>query len=507
MPKLSKDLLSEASIKKMTFKTAWQRHQDRNKEVGRPVHPIPDVGQVEVFDRDCRGLALRISSTGSKSYVFSCRFNKQRRRITIGSIHSLTLAEAREEVQALRRDIAKGIDPRDAVKKAAKAADRLNVSTVAGEFLERHAKQNRSWKDTEGILRLYVKPAWGQKSIADVTKEDVSKLLNRIQSGSSVYRRNRALACIRKMFNWAVANYDEMTTSPVVKGMAAKGEEARDRYLTPDEIRLVWRAADRIGYPFGPLFQFLLVTGQRRGEVLNLRRGKNLDLEVERLWTLTPEETKAKREHWVPLSDLSLQVLGGCTQVGNSPYVFSSGREKHTDDRDEGPRPVSGLSKVKDRINAAISDLMREDAEGAGLDPESVDPMPDWRPHDFRRTVATHLEETLGFAPHEVGIFVLNHDPKSYKGVTAVYTRGKHLLKRRRLQNAWARYVRLVIDAEAWAKVSEHLRPRDAEGDEAAEIRAEEFQIAIQSGGEFWDRYLEAIVTDAPRENVVPLTA
>jgi integrase len=51
------------------------------------------------------------------------------------------------------------------------------------------------------------------------------------------------------------------------------GEETeRERSLSADEIRVVWGAFDKLGYPWGPLFKMLLVAGQRRGEVAGMPR-------------------------------------------------------------------------------------------------------------------------------------------------------------------------------------------------------------------------------------------
>lgn len=383
-------------------------------------------GRVEVRDTNSQ-LILRVSAQGARSFIVRPRLNERPVRLTYDGLaiwenYKDAKTWAEEAIELCRR----GIDPREAAKEQAEALERLKVSAVADEFLERHAKQNRSWKDTRGILRLYVKPAWGEKLMTEVTKEDIAALLEEVQARSSAYRRNRVLACVRKMFNWALANYSELTLSPVVKGMAARGEKKRTRYLEPEEIRLVWRAAERVGYPFGSLVQLLLATGQRRGEALGLRRGENLDLHTERLWTLTPEETKAERAHWVPLSELAIEVLVGCPEVGEEDdpgWMFTT----------TGKLPISGLSKMKQHLDRTVLAILREDAEAKGLDPDEVKPLPEWRLHDLRRTAATYLEETLAFAPHEVGVLVLNHDAKAYKGITATYTQGRHMLKRRRL--------------------------------------------------------------------------
>jgi integrase len=267
--------------------------------------------------------------------------------------------------------------------------------------------------------------------------------------------------------------------------MARQGEEARTRYLNFDEIRLAWQAAERVGYPFGPLFQFLLVTGQRRGEAAGAS-WTSFDLMRERLWTLTPQEVKAGREHLVPLPGLALEILGKLPRINdpktNEPiYVFTS----------SGSVPVSTGGKSKLALDRETLTLMREQADKSGGKLNRVEPLSAWRIHDLRRTVATHMEDALGIAPHIVGS-VLNHSPHSYKGVTSVYTRGDLIFERRRALNAWARLLKLVIGREGqaeWEAVEKIMRPQTEE-DAAATA---EFRQRIHSDEATWVRYLKEV--------------
>ena len=77
---------------------------------------------------------------------------------------------------------------------------------------------------------------------------------------------NRVFAAIRRIFNWAVER-DIIAVSPGHGLKPPVPEVSRDRVLGDDEIRWLWKAASDAGYPFGPIFKLLLLTGQRRSEV------------------------------------------------------------------------------------------------------------------------------------------------------------------------------------------------------------------------------------------------
>lgn len=205
-----------------------------------------------------------------------------------------------------------------------------------------------------------------------------------------------------------------------------------------------------------------------------------LDLEGERLWTIVAEQTKSARGHLVPLSDLALAILKDLPQLGD--FVLTS----------RGDRPVSGFGKWKKRLDEEITALLCDEAEARGVDPDTVTPLPHWRLHDLRRTVATHMEE-LGIPPHIVGS-VLNHDPKSYKGITSVYTRGDLIFERRKALTAWARFLSLILDEGRWARVSKLLSPET----EAEAARTDEFRRMIQTDPETWETYLAGL---APKEH------
>ena len=134
-------------------------------------------------------------------------------------------------------------------------------------------------------------------------------------------------------------------------------ENERERSLTDDEIKVLWPALTSLGYPFGHGLKFLLVTGQRRGEVAGLKWS-----EIDRDgWNLPGARAKTKQGHRVPLSTLALEILQQSPRIGD--YVFMSGR---------GVKPLEGWDSAKRRGSLYLAK-----------------PIAPWRIHDLRRTMAT----------------------------------------------------------------------------------------------------------------------
>ena len=459
----------------------------------------PESGRLEIFDKIVPGLAVRVTANGSKTFVVRGRVKGQTSpiRVTIGDATAVKVAAARTEATDLLKACRVGEDPRIArrEKKEAEArSENLLWERVVADFIEKHAKaNNRTWKQTEATFARCVTPRWKGRLITEITRTDVVALLDQLGEGS-VYQANRVLAAVRKLFNWAVLR-DLVPASPIVAGMAREGEKVRDRFLTFDEIAIVWRAAERVGQPFGPLVKLLLVTGQRRGEVANAR-WSSLDLDKDRLWTMTPEETKAGRAHLVPLTELAVAILTGQPKIAPPPPKDGKGKPPANDAAifaftTTGNSGVSGFAKAKAQLDAEIIKILREDAVALGRDPAKVEPFPGWRIHDLRRTAATHMEDALGVPPHLVGS-VLNHSPTGYKGVTAVYTRGDLIYARRRALVAWSRLLRLIVaGGPAWLTVAQILRPET----EADAARTDELRRTIQADETAWTAYLKQVGT------------
>jgi integrase len=417
-------------------------------------------GRLEIWDTYLPDFGYRATQRGTGSFFVMFRLAGQRRRMTIGRYPLMSLSEARDAGKQALGLVREGVSPEEhlAAERAASEAaeaeqhaveekkqrdrDHRSFDLIVADHILKHHRgilrgnvpkeppNNRSWREVERVFKIYVLPRWGARDIATIRRSDVARLISEVQVENGPVMANRVLAHIRKLFNWAMLQpelIDVLEASPVVRGMAPSVEIARDRFLSPEEIRWLWAAAEVIGYPFGPCVQLLLVTGQRRDEVSSMTWAQ-LDVE-NRLWTLLAQSTKAKRRHEVPLSDLALAIIEAIPRQEGSPYLFTTTLRT----------PISGFSRAKNLIDATIAEW-RQKPEGVGMRPGdgTVSHFQEpWRFHDLRRTVATRLEDNLS-TPKALISAILNH---AEGGATAVYTRGQLREQKFAAMQAWGSYL------------------------------------------------------------------
>jgi integrase len=192
----------------------------------------------------------------------------------------------------LRGSIAAGVDvcaERRAVRRQrVQAPEPDTVEHIFEQFKMRHLSSRRSGKEVGDILEREVVSRWGKRLASEIRRVDVIELLDEIADRGTVYMRNRVAAHVRKLWNFAIGRGIERV-NPAAR-IEMLDERARDRVLSTDELRLFWRACDKIGAPFGPLFKLLLVTGQRRDEVGTLERSE-VDVGA-KSWLIPPVKTK-----------------------------------------------------------------------------------------------------------------------------------------------------------------------------------------------------------------------
>jgi integrase len=354
----------------------------------------PPSGQEEHPDEIVTGLRLRVGAGGRKAWIVRARTGKTVINKTIGAYPIMDLAKARDAA----RDLLEKID-----KRGGEAPVHRTFGDLVDLWMEKVAEPNNSTAALQKRrLEIHVLPAWKDKLLTDIRRADVRDLIDAIEGDVAP---NRVLSIVKTIFRYALSR-DWIEASPAEAIGKPRDEAPRDRYLDMGEVKRVWLAADLLGYPFGAYIRMLLLTGQRRTEVAEMR-WDDIDEEAA-TWIMSSASTKSDRAHLVPLSPVALGILGHLPKLGD--YVFTT----------DGENPISGFAKAKTRLDTFIK------AKGGE--------MAAWRLHDLRRTVATHMVR-LGVTETIVGR-VLNH---AAQGVTAkVYALHSYAPEKRSALDRWA---------------------------------------------------------------------
>ncbi len=413
----------------------------------------PDKGRLTLSDAIVPGLQFRISDRGVKTFSVVYRVrggDRKLKRYTIGrySRDDLDLGEARRRARAARELADQGIDPakqreREAEenRRAEAAADATAFRAVAEEFYVRHRRRNntpRTVAEGWSMLERWVLPEWGDRPTKEITRRAVRALVDRMQDQAAPSATRKVLKDLRRLFSWAVER-EILAENPAagVKVPAESKDRPRERTLTDAELACVWLACSELGFPFGPLFQMLILTGQRLREV-GEARWSEFDLSTG-TWTLPAERTKSRRQHSVPLAPAVVELLESLPRFAGTDLVFPVTPRLRTDKR-QLVAP-SGFSRVKVRLDRIVVQHLQ-----AGNLPKWVvralgkdRPLPSWVLHDLRRTCTSGLAR-LG-TPLPVLARILNHSPGSVAGITAVYDKHTYAPEMRRALGRWAGHV------------------------------------------------------------------
>ena len=385
MPKLVQQSLTELTIRKA--KPADKRY--------------------DLFDASARGLGLRIAISGTKSWFVMRRFNGRMLRITFGRYPEISLANARLKVPEVLREMA------DGRTQGQRKTDLFKI--VLEEWLKKDQAKNKSVHQVKMAMYLHALPALGNMSVTSITKRDVNKMIDKVVDAGSPVAANRILAYTKRFFSWCKER-DILDQSPVEAIKLPSKENDRDRVLNLGEIKSFWISCDKMGYPWGPVFQLLLLTGARLKEV---SQASWSEISIsDRTLDLPGSRTKNERAHQIQLSVQTLKILLSLPKIEGQDFLFST----------NGKTPVSGFSKVKKRLDILCG-------------------VANWRFHDLRRSFATHSSEKLSVSPVIVDK-ILNHRTGQVRGVTAVYQRGEYLAERREALQKWGDYIERLVAGE-----------------------------------------------------------
>jgi integrase len=399
--------------------------------------------RTELVDGAVPGLTLRIGKTRGATWSLVVRvvgeggitgrghaLKGPRRRLTLGTYPQVSLHAARAKANALLDQARRGESPVEELERAATARG-LTVEALAEKFLTDYVnlKQLRASSRYEMAIRIHIIEGVG-RVIADLLTRDqvralMKKVIVRVPGSGQGKSRPRGgkeaartvMGVLRKMINWGIRERLLKRTDNPVAGMEDNlpKKRSKERVLSMDEARLVWEAAGTLGYPFGPLYRLILLTGCRPGEWARCR-SSYIDLK-QSLLVIPAQAYKSDHVHVVPLVPIAVQIVEYtlANYAGREgDFVFSG---------TDGRLPVTGWTKGHTRMMRAMTAVSGE-----------RDVVP-WTPHDLRRTVATRIAEQLGVGGEQLIKRVLGHADGS---VTAIYNRYGYVKEMREVLERWS---------------------------------------------------------------------
>jgi integrase len=386
---------------------------------------------------DGGGLYLQIKAAGARSWVFRYRMGARKtpRDMGLGSLETVSLADARSKATDKRNLILAGIDPiearkRDKVAAALDASKAITFKECATAYIAAHREGWRNEKHAAqwtATLEAYAFPKIGKLPVRDIDAGAVLKVLEQkcddlpgkptLWSGKTE-TATRVRGRIEAILDWAKVRQYRTGENP------ARWRGNLEHSL-PKRAK-VQKVKHHAALPYGEIgafmvhlraqegtaaraLEFAILTATRTSETIGARWDE-IDQD-KGLWVIPADRIKAGKEHRVPLSTSALAILKQQAKNRESEFVFPGGKRG------------KALS-----TNALLALLKRMERDGLTA-------------HGFRSTFRDWAAEQTNYA-RDVAEMALAHTIGDK--VEAAYRRGDLFKKRERMMDDWAKYCATV---------------------------------------------------------------
>jgi integrase len=389
----------------------------------------PKADRFEVPDNGCPGLRLVVQPSGAKSWAVRTRLGGKPVKITLGALSDdLGIVEARKAARSKLEALAAEPAPEHLAPPAAElllpppvaGPDGLTVGFAWAAYIAQHDGKASTLAKWKSFFTKHCLPVWSDHAVASINQDDLRPVINAAYA-RGVNAGDFAITVLSAFFTWCTkARQGYIAVNPV----AAFGKvvpASRDRILSNAEMKVFWKGCDKLGPIFGPMFQFMLLSGARRSEVAGMRYDE-LDLK-KRLWVVPGERTKNGLPLAVHLTDAMiaafnatprLQVTNAAGELELSPFVFSR----------YGHSAASGFSKAKDDLDKLAKIANR------------------WTLHDLRRTFVSGLAALK--VPATVIEKTVNHSSGTLAGVAGVYNVYAYIEEKTAAWKLWSDHITTI---------------------------------------------------------------
>ncbi|MFM5298274.1 tyrosine-type recombinase/integrase [Aeromonas veronii] len=395
------------------------------------------VRRMAIQSKHGGGLKLEVRTSGIRRFVYRYKIAGKAGEMLLGGYPAMTLAKARQAHGKAAELVKQGIDPLTVTKQAkAKNIEMPTLGEIYHDWLAMRAKSKpigpRTLRDYEGTFIRHIESAIGNTRVCDLSRAVLYEHFRQVDTAEGA---RKGLIVLNQCLDHAVLQgHIEINPARLLKPamFGASMPPPRERWLTRDELRLLWATLEQATAGGGPVaaggrgiasnvvlslavancLRLITLTAVRRSEAVGMRWEQ---INGDR-WTIP--ETKNGRAHVVTLCPLALEIIEQQTALSNGPYVFES--------TSKTGHPITGDAVTKALERVRIKYL-------AELVPFS--------PHDLRRSVATGAAEYLD-APERLIELMLNHVPKDR--LIRTYQVGGMAEKLRTLFLRWGEFVRVL---------------------------------------------------------------
>jgi integrase len=392
----------------------------------------PETEPYRVVDQLCRGLAIRVAVSGSKTWDCAYRVAKggPQRRLSLGKVEDVRLEQARVRANELTSAARQG---RDLIAEEAHARDQLSVAELIHHYLAGKVKDRlRSAAEIERTLRRVLAPI-ASKGAASVQRRDLARLFDDIALFQGHERAAaKARQMIGSMYRWAIER-GLVDVNPVDGTPRYTQGEPRERVLSPDEIKILWDWLPTAG--FAPsivdIARLEICMGARSGEIAGMRVE---EFDVRNwLWTLPAERAKNGKERVTPIVGIAREIVAR-RLVGADDLLFLSSTGVEIDS------------------NLLASHLYQR---------QNRFPVTHFTSHDLRRTVASQMA-SMGI-PLETIALTVGHaaGQKATRTLVRHYVFDGMLNRKWRALEAWDQRLRLILEGVSDSNVTPLHGPVD----------------------------------------------
>ena len=278
---------------------------------------------------DGGGLYLYVTPKGTKSFRLKFRFDGKEQVLTIGKYPHVSLSEARAMAETAKTQIAQGINPAAQKQAEKQQAQEAALNTFAAVAKEWHRVHQCSPNHAARIWRYMetdVLPHIGSLQLDEIRVSDIQALLERVMARNVGNTAEKIRQWIGVVYEYAAQReLTERNPAKRLKGFVEKRETVHRRALLLSELKTFYQRLKeaRIDPANRIALLLLILTFPRSNELRGAQWGE-IDFQAA-VWTIPKERMKMKREHKIPLSAWSLELLHELHAItGQGTQLFPS---------------------------------------------------------------------------------------------------------------------------------------------------------------------------------------